>query len=115
MDKSKIPTKEITVGKDDNLRTIKIYEWLTQDEEDERMRIMMGDQEVDVDEASSNADGKGEAKIKMKMKYDGVAQARKYLVEHMCVDLEWAEFNAMNPTYRADILSELEGQVNKKK
>lgn len=116
MDKSRIPTKEIKVGGDDNPKTVKVYEWLTQSEEDERSAIFMGEQEITVDDDSSTK-GKKSAKdnIKLKVDINKVAKARKFLVEHMCVDLKWEEFDLWSPADRSQLLEALESQIDKKK
>lgn len=114
MDKSKIPTREIAIGTDDQPLSVKVYEWLTQDEEDERLKLLTGDQELDIED-STDKQASPDANVKMKIKMSNLAAVKRHLVEHMCVELKWDAFNIMSPDQRTKLVDELQKQVDKKK
>lgn len=106
MDKSAIPTKTVSIGKDDTKREVKVYEWLTQKEEDEYISLLTGGQAFTPDESGS---------ISMTTTAEGLAASRNYLIEHYCIDLSMDEYNYMNPKLRADLNTAIEDLRTEKK
>lgn len=98
MDKSGIPIHKVTIED----REISVYKWLTAEEDDEYRLLLMGDKEFDISEELIK-----EGKLKTTLSMDGVAKANRFLIEHMCVDLKWEEYNVWNPDKRSLLLEEI--------
>lgn len=96
--KENIPTRKITVGKGEEAKEIEIYEWMTQDEENEYQGLLFGETEADESTLKS-----GEFRVKLK----NLLTTNKFLVEHLCKDLKWEDFNTWNPELRAEVVAEV--------
>ena len=111
-DKSKIPTSEIVVGSGNDKVTINIYRWLTQSEEEERQRILVGDQKMTMtaDEAQG-AEDKIEQRVKRQITIEistsSVLKHNKFLVEHLCENLNYEDFEVWHPSMRAELITKL--------
>lgn len=102
MDKTKIPTKKITIGKGEQAKELEIREYLTQEQEDKRMNIMMGNKEVAITAGQE---------VTFMTKFSAISDARNYLVENLCVDLSVDEFNVLRPNLRKELVVILEALV----
>lgn len=107
MDKSKIPTKELLIGKGEDRVKVKIYKWLTQDEESEYQNIVVGSNEFEI---GDNTDG-----VKATVPFANIAKANKFLIESMCVSIKWEEYNVWSPETREELLEKLNVIRNIKK
>ena len=100
-----IPTKEIKIGSGEEVRKIKVYEYLTQTEEDRRLEIISGGREMEY---------RGD-EVVFKAALSDVANARNYLIEALCVDLTKEEVDIMKPSLRKELFSQLEAIVESTK
>ena len=98
MDKTGIPTEVIKIGD----REIGVYKWFTAEEDAEYNRLLMGDKEFDISEESLK-----KGNMKASFSFSSVAKASKYLVEHICVDLKWEEYNILSPSLRQELVDKI--------
>jgi len=106
MDKSGIPTEKIKIGE----REISIYKWFTAEEEGNYNLLLMGDQEFDVSEETLK-----KGNLKTTLSFSSVAKASKYLIEHICVDLKWEEYNILSPKARKEVVDKINKVREEKK
>lgn len=100
-----IPTKKLVIEEEE----IVVRSYLTQQQEDEYNSLLLGDQDIDVSDSGSN-DG-----ISMRFKTSQLASARKFLIESLCVDLTWEEYNTRSPQFRQELFKQLGEIQNPKK
>lgn len=100
MDKSKIPTTKIKLGD----REIEVYQWMTQEEEDQYLNTLTGDKEMSLS-----------SEMEMQTSYSTLAKARNFMVQTLCKDFTFEEFNILSPDLRKELDAELAKIVNKKK
>lgn len=108
MDKSAIPTVKIKIGEKEDQKEIELYQWLTQQEDDEYQNILTGGEKLEL--SSSDTDS-----IKFSATIANVTSARNYLVEHYCINLKPEEFNVMNPALRSELAEKIQELYAKKK
>lgn len=112
MDKSQIPSKSYTFGEGEYVKEVKLYEWITQDEEDKYQSILMGEAEINTDTAEDIKKGK---KYSISITVNQVSEARKHLIASYLCEMNIEEFNVLSPTVRAGIGDKVEEIHSKKK
>ena len=104
MDKSKVPTRDIVLGTGEEQVKVKVYKWLIQEEDDQYQTILVGES-MDLDMESGD---KTANTIRTKIGFSSYAAARKYLVETMCINLSWDDFNILSPDMRDELFTKLD-------
>lgn len=100
--KDRIPTKTIKVDNLGEEKTIELYQWATQDEEDELMNSLFGENGI-------------EPGGTINLRSQNITEYKKKLVTFFCKDLSWEEFNGMHPDAREKILEAIDSPLKKKK
>lgn len=117
MDKSQIPTKSYTFGEGEYVKEVSIYEWITQQEEDEYQEILLGDQQIGSDVAqkldSKNKENTGN-EFKFSLSIKNVNKAKDYLVKAYLAS-NAGEYDIMRPDVRLAISQKIEEIHSKKK
>lgn len=91
-----IPTIEVTIGD----KTVILYQWLTQEEENKLNAVLVGDIEID-----SNQVKKSEIKVKVSM--DKIGQSNKILIQSMCKSHTWEQVNEWRPSERSSLIDKI--------
>lgn len=100
----KVPSYSVTIAKGtEDERSFKMYQWLTQEEHDQYQSILLADRDMEVS---------GDGKQKMSIPATTMAQGRKFLVETLCIDLSWDEFNYMRPDLRDEVLDKIDAAMD---
>jgi len=108
MEKSKIPTVKFEVGTTEKFE-VEAYKWLTQEEDDRYNDILMGNKEFEFDvEANKDNEKSSTPKTTMSISMSKLADSRKFLIETMCVNLKWEDFNVLQQPVREEIQQKLE-------
>lgn len=108
MDKSQIPTKSYTFGKDDYVKEVSLYEWITHDEEDQYQSILYGRVGVDQETAETK-------KVDITITIDQVNEAERHLISSYISGLSMEEFNVLHPSVREGIREKAKELHDKKK
>ena len=106
MDKTGIPTKTITLGKGKGQLEVKVYEYLTQEEEDQRIELMTGENDVEIVPGQDPV---------FKTKISNINRARDYLISAICVDLTPEKVNIMPPKLRKELTDQLQSLTETEK
>lgn len=106
MDKSVIPTTKIEIGKNEDKRVIEVYQWLTQQEDDEYLSLLTQGRDFSPD---------AEGNVSISTNASNIATARNYLIEHYCIGIKSEEFNVMRPDLRQELINNIEALHSKKK
>ena len=115
MDKSSIPTLELTIGKGANKQTIQIYKWLTQEAENEYLSILGGDSGIDSKQSLNDIGQENVDEFTIKASLKNVYASQQFLLKSMLVKPTYEEFNVMRPSIREEIVTRVEKIHNKKK
>lgn len=124
--KKNIPTKEIKVGKGDDVTTVVAYQWLTQSEEAERARLITGDKKMKISVPVSNSNMSAKEKQKelekfqkkiqeeMELEIDaGLAfRTNEFLINALCVNITYEDYEQWRPSKRAQLIEELNNIVD---
>jgi hypothetical protein len=98
-----IPTVKINIGKDETLKEVEVYQWLTVEEEEKKNEILLSNNELDL---SSYTGGK-KKEIPLTIKINSLAKVNKYLIEAMCKNVTVDEYNIMNPVLRNELVEKV--------
>lgn len=88
-------------------RELEVYEWLTQDEEDRKEQITLGDRAYEVEHGK-------EMTVTVSVTAEKMAELRRFKVEALCRNLTWEEFSIQPPKVR-DAITEILEEAEKKK
>lgn len=103
-----IPTIEIEIGKGEDLKKVLLYQWLTQEEEDQYNAIMLGD--LQISQEQMDAAARGELGFNVSLKK--ISESNKFLIESMCTT-PWDQINSWKPSLRQELVSKIQEMRSK--
>ena len=103
MEKYEIPTTEVTIGEGEEAKKVLLYQWLTQDQTSQYRNLIMN---KPLDMAEIQRAKKAGKEIELTVTMESLDKAKKVLIESLCKDLSWEEYNSWRPNHRQELYEE---------
>lgn len=112
-----IPVKEYKIKDGAKNIPIKVKSWLTQEEDDEYMSLMVGKGNVAGESAINDAQANIDKDFKLRLDTDvqTMFEGQRFLLKKYLIEPTYEEFNVMNPSLREQIVDIIDNHHNKKK